>query len=493
MTNNVSDNVLNQLFKIGITKDDFFAKYKELANANTSEEITSEETIFAMNLNENTLNVMFDTININKTDCEDNTLDESDIKALANMDGDETSISKDDIIAVYEKMAERAKNSKMTTDAIDANDNTSITPTEGIVLYSSLKNIKQNIAQDKIRRLENDINNLVMNNTSISSELKAEFQALKSKIDQTKQALKAKQNELNAKTNKARGLLENIEYKKGQIAGTQDENRRRSYENELGTLTNEYNTYADNTTLNNEIVELNRELTSYSKDMKTVMKKIEKASSETAKKIESKQKEINNVETQLQQDLAYIEAQESSAHQLLLMLSEQIGRQNAQYTDIALDTVNDGHVGKNAANALAKATGEIGVREASGRNDGAAVAKYRGGVDNGAAWCASFVSWCYEGNDIFGYQAAVSGIMESAKAKELYSEVGTYTPKPGDIMIQKNGCSHTGIVESVDPDGTIHTIEGNASNSVKRCTYRPGTKAYAKISGWVSMPDTQQA
>ena len=493
MTNNVSDNVLNQLFKIGITKDEFFAKYKELANANTSEEITSEETIFAMNLNENTLNVMFDTININKTDCEDNTLDESDIKALANMDGDETSISKDDINAVYEKMAERAKNSKMTTDAIDANDNTSITPTEGIVLFSSLKDIKQNIAQDKIRRLENDINNLVMNNTSISSELKAEFQALKSKIDQTKRALRAKQSELNARTNKARGLRENIEYKKGQIAGTQDENSRLSYENELGTLTNEYNTYADNTTLNNEIAELNRKLTSYSKDMKTVMKKIEKASGETAKKIESKQKEINNVETQLQQDLADIEAQESLAHQLLLMLRERMGRQNAQYGDIASGTVNDGHVGRNAAQALANATGEIGVREATGRNDGAAVAKYRGGVDNGAAWCASFVSWCYKGNDIFGYQAAVSGIRDEADAKGLYSKVNDYTPKPGDVMIQKNGCSHTGIVESVDPDGTVHTIEGNAGNSVKRCTYRPGTSAYAKISGWVRMSDTQQA
>lgn len=31
-------------------------------------------------------------------------------------------------------------------------------------------------------------------------------------------------------------------------------------------------------------------------------------------------------------------------------------------------------------------------------------------------------------------------------------------------------------------DGTIHTIEGNASNSVRRVTYKPGSKGYNKIS-----------
>ena len=81
----------------------------------------------------------------------------------------------------------------------------------------------------------------------------------------------------------------------------------------------------------------------------------------------------------------------------------------------------------------------------------------------------------------------------SAQRQGLYSEVGTYTPKPGDVMIQKNGCSHTGIVESVDPDGTIHTIEGNYSNAVKRVTYRPGSEGYNKISGFVRMSDGENA
>ena len=39
--------------------------------------------------------------------------------------------------------------------------------------------------------------------------------------------------------------------------------------------------------------------------------------------------------------------------------------------------------------------------------------------------------------------------------KGLYSEKGDYVPKAGDVMIQKNGRSHTGIVEKVDAEGSF--------------------------------------
>ena len=35
---------------------------------------------------------------------------------------------------------------------------------------------------------------------------------------------------------------------------------------------------------------------------------------------------------------------------------------------------------------------------------------------------------------------------------------------------------HIGVVESVDPDGTIHTIEGNSSDQVSERTYAPGVR-----------------
>ena len=43
------------------------------------------------------------------------------------------------------------------------------------------------------------------------------------------------------------------------------------------------------------------------------------------------------------------------------------------------------------------------------------------------------------------------------------------TANPGDLIVW--GGRHIGIVESVDADGSIRTIEGNSSNAVSRRTY----------------------
>ena len=43
---------------------------------------------------------------------------------------------------------------------------------------------------------------------------------------------------------------------------------------------------------------------------------------------------------------------------------------------------------------------------------------------------------------------------------------------------------HIGIVESVDADGSIHTIEGNSSNAVSRRSYGPdggGATGYVRL------------
>ena len=44
------------------------------------------------------------------------------------------------------------------------------------------------------------------------------------------------------------------------------------------------------------------------------------------------------------------------------------------------------------------------------------------------------------------------------------------TPQPGDLIVFHE---HIGIVESVDANGQIHTIEGNTSNSVMRRAHAP--------------------
>src|SRR5919198_448453 len=61
------------------------------------------------------------------------------------------------------------------------------------------------------------------------------------------------------------------------------------------------------------------------------------------------------------------------------------------------------------------------------------------------------------------------------------------TPSPGDLIVW--GGRHIGIVESVDPDGSIHTIEGNSSNAVTRRTYGPDggcATGYVRL-GWAPL------
>ena len=106
-------------------------------------------------------------------------------------------------------------------------------------------------------------------------------------------------------------------------------------------------------------------------------------------------------------------------------------------------------------------------------------AGYYNGNKNGFAWCDVFVDWCF-------YQLAGC---DAKKAQEVECQTGplgagckysleyyqkqgrffTTNPQPGDqIFFKSDGSiSHTGIVESVN-GSTIVTIEGNASNQVKR-------------------------
>ena len=45
-------------------------------------------------------------------------------------------------------------------------------------------------------------------------------------------------------------------------------------------------------------------------------------------------------------------------------------------------------------------------------------------------------------------------------------------PQPGDLILF--GSEHVGLVESVNPDGSLTTIEGNSSDAVSRVHRMPG-------------------
>lgn len=156
-------------------------------------------------------------------------------------------------------------------------------------------------------------------------------------------------------------------------------------------------------------------------------------------------------------------------------------------------------MGLTAKKLIAIAQAEIGYKEKAsnanlddptanaGSNDWTkyardlAAAGYYNGNKNGYAWCDVFVDWCF-------YQLAGKN---AKKAQEIECQTGdcgagcsfsagyyknagrfyTSNPQPGDQIFFQEGGSicHTGIIESVSGN-TIITIEGNASNQVKRIT-----------------------
>jgi hypothetical protein len=126
---------------------------------------------------------------------------------------------------------------------------------------------------------------------------------------------------------------------------------------------------------------------------------------------------------------------------------------------------------------LAAAEGEIGQTEQPpGSNDSPRIAEYRTATSGSGVgpWCAYFTSWAAQQAGIplgeagqgFG---SVDAVTSWAQRTGRFIPAGTATPQAGDLITW--GSRHIGIVESVDPDGSIHTIEGNSSNAVTRRTY----------------------
>ena len=143
-------------------------------------------------------------------------------------------------------------------------------------------------------------------------------------------------------------------------------------------------------------------------------------------------------------------------------------------------------IGPLAAAALEIARREIGYGEEGGNNSGMHVAKYHriaddGNDDDDGAWCAAFVSYCFEeGAKQIGIEMPFK---RSGGAKRLFSNVtvtgaNVQDPRPGDVVLWDRGApgswqGHIGIVESVS-DGILHTIEGNVGSypsKVKRLSY----------------------
>jgi hypothetical protein len=134
---------------------------------------------------------------------------------------------------------------------------------------------------------------------------------------------------------------------------------------------------------------------------------------------------------------------------------------------------------------------EVGVSEQPpGSNDSPRIAQFRQATAGSGVgpWCAYFTSWAARqagvplGDQGQGF-GSVSAVYSWAQKTGRAIPAGTgVTPQPGDLIVW--GGEHIGIVQSVDANGSIHTIEGNSSDKVSQRTYGPdggGATGYVRL------------
>lgn len=127
---------------------------------------------------------------------------------------------------------------------------------------------------------------------------------------------------------------------------------------------------------------------------------------------------------------------------------------------------------KTRAAVLAIAAWQVGVLESpAGSNKVKYNTEYYGREVSGSAyaWCMAFVWWVFReaGFNLFK-TASCTAFVSQYKAKSP-GQIVRANYRPGDIVFfdfsgKRDKTEHVGIVESVRPDGTLITIEGNTGS-----------------------------
>lgn len=119
-------------------------------------------------------------------------------------------------------------------------------------------------------------------------------------------------------------------------------------------------------------------------------------------------------------------------------------------------------------------TSQIGVREATGHNDGKEVEMYLRYVSlaQGQPWCASFISWVYGQNHVANPRSGYCP--DYFSAKRIIWKRNAHTniqPATGDVwgiyFPEKGRIAHVGFVDQWGDKITI-TVEGNTNEAGSR-------------------------
>lgn len=122
---------------------------------------------------------------------------------------------------------------------------------------------------------------------------------------------------------------------------------------------------------------------------------------------------------------------------------------------------------------VAKARSYLGVYETSYNGGGIITVWQRRLGFNRAPWCGIFCGnmLLHGGIRVSPAIASVAQIEEMAKRRQAPFRGWTLDEKqafPGDLVVIGSYGQHVGMVERVNPDGSLTTIEGNCGNAVRR-------------------------
>lgn len=119
------------------------------------------------------------------------------------------------------------------------------------------------------------------------------------------------------------------------------------------------------------------------------------------------------------------------------------------------------------------AAADVGVREASGRNDGPEVERYLAhvGLGSGYSWCAAFVCYHLSGCGVGNPRSAWSPALAQPKDQVWTPRKAFRSPRPGDVFsiyyASIGRVGHVGLVTALEGD-YITTVEGNTSGPGSR-------------------------
>lgn len=502
--------------------------------------LDGDDSIFYQNINEAGVEDVFDYFDKNS----DGVIDEEELNNVASVDGKDSDISGYDLNYALNSMAyenlldtfdEQVKAGKIDPQEVNNQAFNNYTSNIGGSNYknygsqtqngSTISSEQQYSTKEKLDKIENEeipeleekkqeiidkaqsdidakneeLDQLLKDNEEKLGKLGEDYSKKQDEIQESDKKINEYDSQISQKQSeigKNEGTLANLEAELGAIkTDTNDEEVNKTNTERKTELESEIQKLKDaNSKLEKEIAELeekkeeeNKLKSQNQQELNTIQEQIAQKNPEIAEKMSKIQEEIQTIEETKEKDVAEIDSQIQAKREEANKYQKEIGQKTGEAESLTgAKMVQDAL--KLAEEELAK-----GVYELTGNNDNPEIDKYRNGAANGQPWCASFVSWIYgagQNSDnaaTFGYDASVSGIKSKAESAGYYAQKGSYTPQAGDLMIQKNNASHVGVVTGVDADGTIHTIEGNSSDRVQRCSYAPGSSGYNKISGWVKM------